>query len=140
MNLKEFVEANEELFRGEVTPYLIYEGDKTFRKKLFGFEQIKPIYRDELLPYDHKAVRDTLKRNKIKLKRGDKFIARTTESGKTEVIPGEGIVCGNLNGKREQWDEETLAFLLGQDNVEALLFVGEGFSVSLPARASGSDD
>lgn len=131
MNTKEFIALNESVFKEEMTPYVIYRGDISFRKTLFGFKQYIPMYRKELLPYDHKKVKQALKRSPVRLKNGDRFTVRWTDDGRIEIIPDRGIVCGNLAGRQETWDAEMIDFVLDQDNVEAILFVSKSHYVAL---------
>ena len=110
-----FVQEHEEfLYHPETISYVHYEGDVPFQKTKFSYSpQV-----EDTQGITNKEVRKTVRKTKLKFRAGDNVIARRTPSGRLEVIPGNGIVLSNLCG--EDWDAETVGYILEQDSVKAI--------------------
>lgn len=112
---------------------IVYDGDMYFEKTWFG--RIRPIndyanVAQKFEPgdwYKQKAIRKAAR----KLRRGTHFVLRDVNRfmpGSTtprwEVVALWGLPSGNLSGGRV--DDETIKFVLGQDNVKAVVFHSAG--------------
>ncbi|QLF83425.1 hypothetical protein SEA_NICEHOUSE_212 [Rhodococcus phage NiceHouse] len=124
MSLADFIEQNRELITHDDTvPVVSYRRDAHYEKTLFGIKNAPDFTGEERELYGIKNVKAQLKQSRLKLKNGQHFVARSVGYQSFELVPGLGIVLGNLSAKTGDADE--LQYILDQPNVRALVWHNE---------------
>lgn len=101
----------------EAEAYIIYKDTVFFEKRLFGYAELEDA---------NGKLTGLVKFPKSKMKRYHRH-ALISCFGKQEVVPGWGIIAGNISGK--PYDQEEVDFILDQEKVEYVLFTLKGIPV-----------
>jgi hypothetical protein len=118
---KDFVADNLDYITSpDTVPVVSYIGDKYYEKTLFGFRQTLDFAGKGEDWYLDQDIKDAIRQTRIKLKRGQRFVARRVAYKNYELVPGWGIVLGNHSAK--SGDVEELSYILKQSSVRALVW------------------
>ena len=117
----EFLEEHKDfLYDKRTSVHIIYEGDIRFVKKRFGYE-IEKLF-SYLIPEINLSEKTSkiISRKVRKLKKNQQFVYNPNFD--PQIMEGMGITAGNMN--RQEWQPETLDFMLAQPDIKGLIFDG----------------